>query len=218
MRLFLLAESDVDGPGSTAFTSGFGRTSYEDVIKPRRALSCRHPVNCVAVRLHRRGNVANHTRLRHPASQRHGRGAEASGKATTAAGNGTRVRSGSPPSRASRPLKWRLGRHRMRRVRSCRSLPSSKRGQQLQRWLRIKLQTRQGPLGWMQQIGWVVHGFLGNLQRHAHPQGLRAMRGNRNVYRLGTPTSLVAMHRHAGRGQIPGHRTKSKQGHTIADS
>ena len=109
------------------------------------------------------------------------------------------------PSYARGSVMWKLAKLR-------------ERSQQLQRWLQIELRTQQGPLGWMQRIGWVVHGFLGHLQRHTHPQGLRAMRGNRNVYGLGTPTSLVAMHnRHAGRGRIPGHN-KSKRGHTIADS
>ena len=72
----------------------FGRTSYENVIKPCRALSCRYPVNCVAVWPHRRGNLANHTKLH--ASQRHDRSAEASGKAATG-GKVTRVRSGGTP-------------------------------------------------------------------------------------------------------------------------
>ena len=92
------------------------------------------------------------------------------------------------------------------------------RGQQLQRWLRIKLQTRQGPLGRMQRISRVLLGFLSNLQRHTHPQGLPAMRRNQNVPGLGPTTILVVLHRHAGWGEISGHRTKSKQGHTIADS
>ena len=89
--------------------------------------------------------------------------------------------------------------------------PARERGQQLQRWLRIKLQTRQGPLGWMQRIGGVLLSFLGNVQRHTHPQGLRAMRRNQNVPGLGPTTILVVLHRHAGWGEISGHRTESKQ-------
>src|SRR4051794_13098894 len=79
-------------PG-TASMSGFGRTSYENIIKPGRALSCRYPVNCVVVRPKRYGSVANRNRLRH-SSQHHGRRAEAGGKATEAGGKATRVRSG----------------------------------------------------------------------------------------------------------------------------
>ena len=89
--------------------------------------------------------------------------------------------------------------------------PARERGQQLQRWLRIKLQTRQGPLGWMQRIGGVLLSFLSNVQRHTHPQGLRAMRGNQNVPGLGPTTILVVLHRHAGWGEISGHRRESKQ-------
>ena len=89
--------------------------------------------------------------------------------------------------------------------------PARERGQQLQRWLRIKLQTRQGPLGRMQRIGGVLLGFLSNVQRHTHPQGLRAMLGNQNVPGLGPTTILVVLHRHVEWGEISGHRTKSKQ-------
>ena len=89
--------------------------------------------------------------------------------------------------------------------------PARERGQQLQRWLRIKLQTRQGPLGWMQRIGGILLSFLSNLQRHTHSQGLRAMRRNQNVPGLGPTTILVVLHRHAGWGKISGHRRKSKQ-------
>jgi hypothetical protein len=73
----------VSAPG-TAFISGFGRTSYENVIEPCRALSYRCPVDRVA---ERHGSLAN--RNHQPASQYHGRGAKAGGKAggeTTEAG------------------------------------------------------------------------------------------------------------------------------------
>ena len=53
----------------------------ENVIKPRRVLSCRYPVNCVVVQPERYGNVTNRSGLRHPAAQHHGRRAEAGGKA-----------------------------------------------------------------------------------------------------------------------------------------
>ena len=89
--------------------------------------------------------------------------------------------------------------------------PALERGQQLQRWLRIRLQTRQGPLGWMQQIDGIQLSFLSNLQRHTHSQGLRAMRRNQNVPGLGPTTILVVLQRHAGWGKISGHRRKSKQ-------
>jgi len=191
--------------------SGFGRTSYENVIKPCRALSCRDPVNFVVVRPKRHGSLANHAKLH--SSQRHGRSAEASGKAATAGGNATRVRSGGTPRGPDLAIHsngdWNAG--------GCagachgEACPARERGQQLQRWLRIKLQTRQGPLGWMQRIGGILFSFLSNLQRHTHPQGLRAMHGNQNVPGLGPTTILVVLHRHAGWGEISGHRRESKQ-------
>ena len=197
----------------------YGRTSYENVIKPCRALSYRYPVNRIAEQPERYGNVTNRNGLRHPASQHHGRSAEASGKAATAGGKAvTRVRSGGTPSgpdiASHSNGDWdaddwdAVGCAGSYHGEAC---PARERGQQLQRWLRIKLQTRQGPLGWMQRIGGVLLGFLGNLQRHTHPQGLRAMHGNQNVPGLGPTTILVVLHRHAGWGEIPGHRRESKQ-------
>jgi hypothetical protein len=55
---------------------------HEIVVKLRRALSYRYPVNRIAVLPERYGNVSNRNRRRRPASQHHGRGAEASGEAT----------------------------------------------------------------------------------------------------------------------------------------
>ncbi len=185
-----------------------GRTSYENVIKLRRALGCCHPVNCIAVP-ERSGSVANH--IRHPASQRHGRSTETSGKAATG-GKVTRVRSGGTPrpdiaihSNGERDAVVCAG---FGHVEAC---PARERGQQLQRWLRIKLETRQGPLGWMQRIGGVLLGFLSNLQRHTHLQELRRMRGNQNVPGLGPTTSLVVLQRHAGWGEISRHRSQSME-------
>ena len=68
----------------TALISGLGRTSYENIIEPCCALSSRCPVDRVA---ERHGSLAN--RNHEPASQHHGRGAKAGGKAggeTTEAG------------------------------------------------------------------------------------------------------------------------------------
>ena len=187
----------------------YGRTSYENVIKPCRALGDRHPVNRIAEQPERYGNVTNHNGLRHPASQHHGRSAETGGKAATAGGNAvTRVRSGGTPGGPdiARHSNGRLGRRRLRGCPawSCHgeARPARERGPQLQRWLQIKLQKRQGPLGWMQRIGGVLLGLLGNLQRHAHPPGLRAMHGNQNVPGMGPTTILVVLHRHAGWGKF----------------
>src|SRR5689334_1680467 len=68
--------------------SGFGRTWNGNVIKPCRAHSCRYPVNGIAVRPERHGNVADHNR-RHPLATRHyGPSPEANRKATEAAAGG----------------------------------------------------------------------------------------------------------------------------------
>src|SRR5882757_4192403 len=67
---------------------------HEIVVKLRRALSYRYPVNRIAVQPERYGNVTNRNGLRRPASQHHGRRAEAGGKAASAGGTATRVRSG----------------------------------------------------------------------------------------------------------------------------
>ena len=62
----------------------YGRTSYENIIEPCRALNSRYPFDHVA---ERHGSRAN--RNHQPASRHHGRGAEAGRKAcgkTTEAG------------------------------------------------------------------------------------------------------------------------------------
>ena len=79
------------------FISGFGRTSRENVIKPCRALGCRDPVNFAIVRPERHGSLAN--RNYQPASQHHGRSAEAGRKArgkTTEGAAGGKHRRSSP--------------------------------------------------------------------------------------------------------------------------
>ena len=188
----------------------FGRTSHGNAIRPCRALSCRDPVNFVIVRPKRHGSLANHAKLH--SSQRHGHAAGAKGEAATAAAAGGKHRCRSP-ERAGHPDDGSNG---GRDADGCagachgKACPARERGQQLQRWLRIKLQTRQGPLGWMQRIFGMVLSFLSNLQRHTHSQGLRAMRGYQTVSGLGPTTILVVLHRHAGWGEIPGHRRESK--------
>jgi hypothetical protein len=188
-------------------SGGHGR---EIVVKLCRALSRRCRVNYLAVRP---GNVANRNWLRRLASLHHDRSAEASGKAATAGGNATRVRSGGTPSGPDIAIHSNGDWDAVGCAGSCHgeACPARERGQQLQRWLRIKLQTRQGPLGWMQRIGGLLLSFLSNLQRHTHSQGLRAMRRNQNVPGLGPTTILVVLHRHAGWGEISGHRRESKQ-------
>ena len=186
---------------------------HEIVVKRCRALSCRYPVNCIVVRSERYGNVTNRNGLQHPASQRHGRSAEASGKAATAGGNATRVRSGGTPSGPDIAIHSNGDWDAVGCAGSCHgeACPTRERGQQLQRWLRIKLQTRQGSLGWMQRIGGILLSFLGNVQRHTHLQELRGLRGNQNVSGLGPTTSLVVLHRHADWGEISGHRSQSME-------
>lgn len=176
--------------------SGFGRTSNENVIKPFRPLSYCYLVDLVAVQIERYRSVADRNRLRRSASQHHGRRAEAGGKAESSGGNATRVRSGGAPSGPDIAIHsngdWdAVGCAGSGHGEAC---PARERGQQLQRWLRIKLQTRQGALGWMQRIGGNFLNFFSNLQRHTHSQGLRAMRRNQNVPGLEPPTILVVLH------------------------
>jgi hypothetical protein len=196
---------------------GPGGYDHEIVIPLGRARSYRYPVDRIAEQPERYGNITNRNGLRHPASQDHGRSAAASGKAAAAGGNVTRVRSGGTPRGPDIAThsngNWDGDWDAVGCAGSCHgeACPARERGQQLQRWLRIKLQTRQGPLGWMQRIGGVLLSLLGNLQRHAHPQGLRAMQGNQDVPGMGPATSLVVLHRHAGWREIPGHRRESKQ-------
>jgi hypothetical protein len=186
---------------------------HEIVVKRCRALSYRYPVSRIAEQPERYGNVTNRNGLQHPASQRHGRSAEASGKAATAGGNATRVRSGGTPSGPDIAIHSNGDWDAVGCAGSCHgeACRARERGQQLQRWLRIKLQTRQGPLGWMQRIGGIFLIFLGNVQRHTHLQELRRLLGNQSVSGLGHQKSLVVLQRHAGWGEISGHRSQSME-------
>jgi hypothetical protein len=194
---------------------------HEILVKPFRTLSYCYLVNLVAVQLERYRSVADGNRLRHSASQHHGQRAEAGGKAESSGGNATRVRSGGTPSGPDIAIHSNGDWDAVGCAGSCHgeACPARERGQQLQRWLRIKLQTRQGPLGWMQRIGGILLSFLGNVQRHTHLQELRGLRGNQNVPGLGPTTSLVVLHRHADWGEISGHRSQSMEvAHSNRDS
>jgi hypothetical protein len=138
-----------------AFSVPDGRTCHEIVVKLRRALSRRYFVNCIAVRPERYGSVANRNRLRRHASYRHGRSAEADGKATQA-GAGDKLSCVAPdscisPGIANRSsgvvnLSSAAGSARFNIREACQA---GEIQQQLQRWLRNKLQIRQCPLGWV---------------------------------------------------------------------
>lgn len=194
----------------TAFIFGFGRTGHENPIKPCRALGCCYPFNRIAMRARWPGRAANGQH----ASQRHRRRAKGTGKTATAGGNATRLRSGSTPSGPDIAIhsngEWDVDRGCAGSYHG-EACPAREGGQQLQRWLRVKLQARQGSLGWMQRVGRVLLRFLSDLQRHTHSQGLRAMRGDQNVSGLGPTTILVVLHRYAGWREISGHRGESKQ-------
>ena len=183
--------------GKSDFSGGY---DHEIVIRLCRALGCRYPVNRIAVRPRRPGSAAN----RQLASQHHGRRAEASGKAATAGGNATRVRSGGTPSGPDIAIHSNGDWDAVGCAGSCHgeACPARERGQQLQRWLRIKLQTRQGPLGWMQRIGGVSLSFLSNVHRHTHPQELQGLHGNQSVPGLGTKSSLVVLQQPDGWGKF----------------
>src|SRR5258705_5195531 len=186
---------------------------HDILVKPFRTLSYCYLVNLVAVQLERYRSVADRNRLRRYASQHHGRRAEAGGKAESSGGNATRVRSGGAPSGPDIAIHSNGDWDAVGCAGSCHgeACPARERGQQLQRWLRIKLQTRQGPLGWMQRIGGILLSFLGNVQRHTHLQEIRGLRGNHNDSWLGPTTSLVGLHRHADWGEISGHRSQSME-------
>jgi hypothetical protein len=76
---------------------------HENVVKLRRALSYRTPVNRTAVQPEQHGNVTNQRGPR-PASQRHGRRAEAGGKAAATGGKPAKGRSGDKHSGISRDI------------------------------------------------------------------------------------------------------------------
>ena len=128
---------------------GSGGYGHEIVIRLRRALGYRYPVNRIAEQPERYGNVTNRNGLRHPASQRHGRSAEASGKAATAGGNATRVRSGGTPSGPDIAIHSNGEWDAVGCAGSCHgeARPARERGLQLQRWLRNQASDTARTLG-----------------------------------------------------------------------
>ena len=132
-----------------------GGTCHEIAVKLCRALSRRYFVNCIAVRPERYGSVANRIGLHRPASQHHGRRAEAGGKATQAEAGGKHSCI-SPDIRVSPDIAHRstaivnlscgIGSPRFSIREACQA---GEVQQQLQRWLRNKLQNRELTLGWM---------------------------------------------------------------------
>jgi hypothetical protein len=74
---------------------------HEIAVNLRRALSYRYPVNRIAVQPERYGNVTNRNGRSCPASQHHGRSAEASGEATADGKAGTGGKSCISPGSAN---------------------------------------------------------------------------------------------------------------------
>jgi hypothetical protein len=129
-----------------------GRTSHAFVVKIWRALSHRYFVNCVA---ERPGSVADRDRLQHLASHHHSRSAEAGGKAIQAGAGGKHSfiapDSCISPGVANRSsaivnISSATGSAWFSIGEACQA---GEIQQQLQRWLRNKLQNRQCSLGWV---------------------------------------------------------------------
>jgi hypothetical protein len=139
----------------TASPSSRGH-GHEIVVKLCRARSRRCLVNGLAVRP---VSVANRDRHRRPASRHHGRSAEAGGEATSIAAGDTHR--GIPPGIENRSsaivIRSGVIINRSHAVACARSgigedCQAGGTRQQLQRWLRNKLQIRQGPLGRVQRV------------------------------------------------------------------
>ncbi len=155
-----------------------------------RAIRPRYFVNCIAVRPERHGSVANRDRLRRHASQRHGRSAEAGGKAT-ASGNATSAEGGKhgfiSPDIANRSnaivnLSRGIGSAGFSFREACQA---GEIRQQLQRWLRNKLQNRQCPLGWVQLL-------VGAMQLHLPRQRVQTHSPTQASRTAWTPNSSWA--------------------------
>jgi hypothetical protein len=188
-------ETGSAGVSGTALISGLGRTSYENIIEPCRALNSRSPVDRVA---ERHGSLAN--RNHQPASQHHGRGAKAGGEAggeTTAAG-ATGKHGCSSPDIASlssaTDISTKAG-ARFSDGGDCRAWEDL---QQLHGRLPNKLQIRQSTVERMLGVGWVI---LDNVQKRTQLQNIPGVQGVRNVFGLETLGDLVVLQQPARRGQ-----------------
>jgi hypothetical protein len=186
-EIWLMMRSDVGALGRHVRPrEGMG---HEIVVKFCRALSRRCRVDCLAVRP---GNVANRN-TRRPASHHHGRSAETGGKATSAEAGGKR--SGISPGVVNRSsaIVNRSNASGCARFNIGQDCQAGEIRQQLQRWLRNKLQIRQRPLGRVQLVGGIFFNLLVNVQRHTHLQKLPGLHGDQSVPGLGDKESLVVL-------------------------
>jgi Zn ribbon nucleic-acid-binding protein len=156
------------------------------VVKLCRAFRRRCLVDRLAVRP---GSSANRNRLRRHASLRFGGSSEAGGKATSAEPGGKH--SGVSPDIVDRAVNRpsaivnrpnAIGGARFSIGENCQ--PGEIR-QQLQRWLRNKLQIRECSLGWMQRVGRLFFDLLGDVHRHTHLQILCGVQRDQGVPGLG---------------------------------
>ncbi len=173
-------------------------TSHENVIKPCRGLSCRHPVNCIVVRPERRRNVAN-TPGRHLASEHHGPGAEAASCQACEAAEGAR---GCPRDRAHRRVSREIAiaNHRNRFGAAAGRITisaASQVGEDLQQYprrCRNKLSKRQPSLRRMLGI-WLARLFSRrNVQKRAQLQNLCRVHGDRPFSGVETDGIPLVLH------------------------
>jgi hypothetical protein len=200
----------VTAPEREAGLNGNGR-----LVRGER-VSCRHPVNGIALRPQRSGSVPNKFRL---ASRRHGRGAKGSGKATQAGAGSNHKRR--PPESVGRREACSNSHSD---ATACAGFgPGEAQGaranqQQLYRRLSIELQVRQPAVEWM--LCYQRH-FLGHVQKRAQLQDLRRVHGTRTADWLAPQWHLVVLQQPArrgkvGRGESSGRRNQALRTSTIA--
>ena len=202
--------------------SGFGRTRRDEiVINPCRALSCRYPVSRVAVRSERHGSFANRDKPHQRASERHGLGAEADGKAAPGGTGDEATKVGaaggkqgcSPRNVASHSIgtdKRSKAGGRFSDGAHCRAREDF---EQLHRRLPNKLQIRQPAVERMLRVGRGFY-FIDNVQKRTQLQDLLRVQGDRNVSGLEATRSLVVLQQpvrreQAFRGEASGRRIQS---------
>jgi len=185
---------------------------HEILIKPCRAFSRRCLVNNLAVRA---GSVANPNRLRRHDSPCHGRRAETGGKAAHV-GAGSK-HDGAASDRVNSSNVSRA--HAFVCAGFCdgQDCQPGESCQQLQRWLRIKLPSGQGALGWMQRVGRQhrIRTFLADLPRHHHPQILPGLRRNQNVPGRKPKQGSLVVQQPGRRQQVQGRRSQAVRTHAL---
>jgi hypothetical protein len=195
-----------------AWSVPIGGHGHETVVKLRRALFHRTPVDCVAVRPGRHRTIANRNRRNRDSAAAGGKAAAARARGATAADGGKTAAGGNPGAGGKpRCIPPHLAGHVHTIARAefghgeaCRA---GAKQRQLPRRLPDQLQNRQRPLARMLAVR---RGFLHHLPQPPQLQKLHRVPGDRTVPRLEAQRRQVVLLEPRRGGTFQGRRREAR--------